>query len=298
VPYILPSALEIRDTIERGGELDAFVMEYQTFIKTDFLSGDDWVFIPYGVPHDNPLYAVGDASPEEIEVLELFAEYAKGAEWQALATDYGFDPPPYPDPMPVPSDPSIPVDAQRLWKENKDPVTAIFVCDVSGSMQGPRIRNVRQGLIEAMAFISEENLVGIVIFDDQVTEVLKIGEFDPKQQRLFAGAAEVSLRVRGGTAMYDAIAVGLHRLLQQQDEYPDSDLKLIVLTDGETMDGLSFDDVSGIIEALGIPVITIGFEADIAELTRVSGLVEGGRSFNATEENVATIMSTIFRGEL
>ena len=56
----------------------------------------------------------------------------------------------------------------------------------------------------------------------------------------------------------------------------DPDLKtiLVVLTDGQTTDGLTFDNVDGVIEGLRIPIYTVGFEADLDELGRVSSLVE------------------------
>ena len=48
---------------------------------------------------------------------------------------------------------------------------------------------------------------------------------------------------------------------------------LVVLSDGETTDGLQFDDVDDVVEGLRIPIYTVGFEADLDELG--SGLFAG-----------------------
>ena len=57
VPFIAMTTLQMRDSVEQGGSLDAFVMEYQTFIKTQALQSG-YEFIPFGIQHDKPLYAV------------------------------------------------------------------------------------------------------------------------------------------------------------------------------------------------------------------------------------------------
>jgi Ca-activated chloride channel family protein len=60
---------------------------------------------------------------------------------------------------------------------------------------------------------------------------------------------------------------------------------------------LEFQEVSGIVEAIGIPVHTIGFEADIAELKRLSGLVEAA-SIDAVEDDVCYKLASMFNAEM
>ena len=190
--------------------------------------------------------------------------------------------------------------AQELWKENKDggrPVTAVFVTDVSGSMrQGNRIQSVRQALNAGLQFIGEDNLVGMVVFNDSVTHVLPIRKFSLEHRGRFAAAID-DMAVGGGTAMYDGVAVALKLLLVELQENPGAKPIVIVLTDGETQDGMSFSDIDHVVAGLRIPIYTIGFEADVAELARLSALVEAV-SINASEDDVEFKIARLFNAQL
>lgn len=294
VPYVALTTLQIRESVEKeNGLLDAFVMEYQTYVNTDSLRSG-FEFIPFGVPHDNPLYAVGDVSPTELETLELFAAHAKEEPLQDLGAEYGFDPPPYTSGVAIPSGETL-IEAQQLWKDKKDgglPVYAVFVTDTSGSMAGTRINAVRRAMESALSFISPETSIGLVEFSDNARKRLGFAEFDLNQQGQFAAAA-VDMNATGGTAMYDGIILGLSMLNDVKATVPDAKLLLFVLTDGETTTGLTFDDTASVIAGLGIPVYTVGFEANLDELGRLSSLVESA-SINASEEDVEFKMASLF----
>jgi Ca-activated chloride channel family protein len=102
---------------------------------------------------------------------------------------------------------------------------------------------------------------------------------------------------RGGTAMYDAVAVGLQQLVEEQALNPDAKTMLFVLTDGETSDGHAFDDVDEIVAGINVPVYTVGFEANIEELGRLSSLVEAA-TLNASEEDVELRIASMFNAQL
>ncbi len=57
VPFVAFTTLQMRDSVRSGGALDAFVMEWQTFAKVPELKSG-YRFVPFGLPHDNPLYGV------------------------------------------------------------------------------------------------------------------------------------------------------------------------------------------------------------------------------------------------
>ena len=93
VPFVALTTLQMRDSVENDtGTLDTFVMEWQTFSNTESLQSG-YQFIPFGARHDNPLYAVGELSAAQSETLAAFAAFAQ-PEYQELAGEYGFDPPP------------------------------------------------------------------------------------------------------------------------------------------------------------------------------------------------------------
>jgi len=109
----------MRDSVERGGSLDAFILEYQTFVNTKTLN-QGYKFIPFGVLHDNPIYAVSSIDRDKKEVLTLFAQYVNSARLKALAKKYGFEPDIAYQPDIKTPDGKILIQAQRLWKEEKD----------------------------------------------------------------------------------------------------------------------------------------------------------------------------------
>ncbi|RLE16162.1 MAG: VWA domain-containing protein [Actinobacteria bacterium] len=294
VPFVALTTLQMRDSVENDtGTLDTFVMEWQTFTNTESLQSG-FEFIPFGVPHDNPLYGVGDLTSAQSEVLELFAEFSEQPEFQELAVEYGFDPPPYTSAVVVPSGSTL-IDVQNIWKDKKDggrTVATVFVVDVSGSMEGTRIDSVQNAMLSAREFIKPGTQVGVVEFNDVTSRRLAVGEFDLNQQAKYAAIAE-DLSPGGGTAMYDGIVLGLKMLEDQRLIDPDVKPILVVLTDGETTDGLQLSDVEGMIEGLRIPIYTVGFEADLEELSRVSSLVEAA-SIDASEQDVEFKIAALF----
>ncbi len=294
VPFVAFTTLQMRESVEKdNGSLDAFVMEWQTFVNTESLRSG-FEFIPFGVRHDNPLYAFDSAPAEQREVLELFADHLAGDELRERAGEYGFAPPDYISDVAVPSGQTL-IRAQQLWKDKKDagrPVYAVFVTDTSGSMSGSRIMAVQQALESSRQFINPEASVGMVEFGDQARKRLEIAPFDLNQQALFAAAVQ-DMDPVGGTAMYDGVMLGLSMLVDQRKVDPRGKYMLIVLTDGETNEGLGFGDVDRVIEGLRIPVFTIGFEADLEQLGQLASLVEAA-SINASEGDVEFKLASLF----
>ena len=294
VPFVALTTLQMRDSVQNDtGTLDAFVMEWQTYANTDSLDSG-FEFIPFGVRHDNPLYAVGDPSAAKVQALEAFAEFGAQPRYADRAADVRFDPAPYQPSIVAPSGGTL-IEAQAIWKDKKDggrPVATVFVVDVSGSMEGTRISAVRTAMLSAREFIKPETRVGLVEFSEVAHKRLGIADFDLNQQARYAAASE-DLSPGGGTAMYDGIVLGLSMLDAERASNPDIKPILVVLTDGETTNGLKFDDVDRIIEGVRIPVYTVGFEADLDELARVSSLVEAA-SIDASESNVEFKIAALF----
>ena len=98
-------------------------------------------FLPFGVAHDNPLYAVGELPAEIMEVLEAFAGFAAETPTRELGRKYGFDPPcrPIRRLSLLPSGGTLIArhsSSGRTKKNAGRPIAAVFLCDVSGSMSG------------------------------------------------------------------------------------------------------------------------------------------------------------------
>ena len=304
VPFIALTTMQMRDAVgspKARGVLDAFVMERQTFVNDEKRQGK-WTFVPFGVRHDNPLYAVAGASNEAKEVLRMFAKHALGEESQTLATRYGFNADnDYAAPYATPSGETL-IGAQKLWKEKKDagkPILAVFVVDVSGSMGGAPIAQVRAALTAGAEFISPTTAVGVVTFSNRVTIVLQPKRFDLQHKGRFLAAVE-ELDDGGGTAMYDAIAVSLRMAREARTgAYSNAKQRLIVLSDGESGNGHDLGDLREVIRGLQIPIYTIAYGkgANRTELTEVAGLAEAA-ALASNEARVAHSIGALLNAQL
>lgn len=90
--------------------------------------------------------------------------------------------------------------AQKLWKEKKNgnkPIAAVFVADVSGSMNGEPLNRLKQSLLTGQKYLGKDNSIGFVSYSDNVTINLPIGKYDTNQQSMFVGAID-SLKQMGG----------------------------------------------------------------------------------------------------
>jgi Ca-activated chloride channel homolog len=298
VPFVALTTMQMRDSVEKDRSLEAFVLEYQTFVQTPSLRSG-YVFIPFGFRHDSPLCTVGRLKPEKREVLELFAKFAHEAQARKLAAEYGFNPPiEWKAPFKLPSGRML-IEAQRLWKQKKDagrPIAAVFVADVSGSMAGTKIQQLRRALIEGGSFIVPENAIGLVSFASNVSILLPVRPFQLVQKSAFQTVAR-HLEAEGNTAMYDGIIVALSMLAEYKKSNPDVRPMLFVLTDGLTNRGLNFEEVVRVITGMRIPIYTIGFEADVKELSRLSSLVEAA-SLSASEADLRYKIGALLNSQM
>ncbi|MEK3714835.1 MULTISPECIES: vWA domain-containing protein [unclassified Paenibacillus] len=285
VPFIASTTLQMREAA-KSGMLDAFVLEYQTFVNAkDLTSG--YVFTPFGVRHDSPLYALGQLPPEKLAIIKKFGEFVQQDKYQKTAADKGFNGlTDYVSEL-APVDGSILSSAQKLWKEKKNgskPIAAVFVADVSGSMAGEPLNRLKESLLKGQKFLGKDNSIGFVSYSSDVTINLPIGKYDTNQQSMFVGAIN-SLQPVGGTATFDGLVVAMKMLKDELAVNPDMKPLIFVLSDGETNEGHSLDDIRGLIETYKIPVYTIGYNANIKALESISSINEAA-NINADTEDV------------
>ncbi|QUL57642.1 VWA domain-containing protein [Paenibacillus tritici] len=285
VPFIASTTLQMREAA-KSGMLDAFVLEYQTFVNAKDLTGG-YVFTPFGVRHDSPLYALGKLPPEKLEIIKKFGEFVQQDSYQKTAADLGFNGlQDYISEL-KPVDGSLLSSAQKLWKEKKDgskPIAAVFVADVSGSMAGEPLNRLKESLLKGQKFLGKDNSIGFVSYSSEVTIHLPIGKYDTNQQSMFVGAIN-SLQATGGTATFDGMVVAMKMLKEELALNPDVKPLIFVLSDGETNEGHSLDDIRGLIESYRIPVYTIGYNANIKALESISSINEAA-NINADTEDV------------
>ena len=297
IPLIAYTTLQLRNSAE-SGILDGFIMEYQTYINSPELK-TDYIFTPFGYRHDSPLYSVGNLSNEKKEILNKFIEFYKQDKYQELAVKDGFNALEDYKCEIENLDGNTILQAQKLWKENKNgdkPIVAVFVADVSGSMEGEPLNELKKSLLNGSRYIGEENSIGLVTYSNDVNINLPIEKFDLNQRSLFTGAVQ-DMDASGGTATFDAIAVAVQILLDEKEKNPDAKLMLFVLSDGETNIGHSLDDLREILESVKIPVHTIGYNANIEALENISRINEA-TSINADSDDVIYKLGSLFNAEM
>ncbi|WP_339221141.1 VWA domain-containing protein [Paenibacillus sp. FSL W7-1279] len=297
VPFTASTTIQMRDAA-KSGMLDAFVLEYQTYVNAaDMKSG--YVFTPFGVRHDSPLYALGKLPQEKLEIIKKFAAFVEQDKYQKMADKKGFNGlNDYQSELEV-VDSSLLPSAQKLWKEKKDgnkPVAAVFVADVSGSMDGEPLNRLKESLLTGQKYLGRDNSIGFVSYSTDVTINLPIGKYDLNQQSMFVGAIN-SLEASGNTATFDGIAVAMKMLQDEMAANPDVKPLIFVLSDGETNVGHSLDDIRELIQAYKIPVYTIGYNANIQALQSISSINEAA-SINADTDDVVYKISQLLNVQM
>lgn len=298
VPFVSYTTMQMRDAVSTGS-LDAFVLEYQTYFNDADLTRN-YVFTPFGVPHNNPMYAVGQLDDSKLQTLKKFTEYAKSEKAQKLATDYGFN-----QNLDYSNedsyDGSTLFSAQKIWKEEKDsgkPIIAVFVTDISGSMAGVPINELRKSLINASGYINSNNYIGLVSYNNDVYKNLEIEKFDINQRAFFNGAVQ-NLSATGGTATCDALLVALDMVLTKKEEIPDAKTMILLLSDGKQNRGTSLGTTTNILENLEVPVYTIGYGEDAEKdaLSKIASINEAA-SITADSDDVVYTLKNLFNSNL
>lgn len=291
----------LRDQAAKG-IIKAMVMEEQAYINTPELS--DYVYTPAGIRHDHPVYTFDYVDQDKQDAVKLFADYCRNDDNQALASRKGFNLHNDYKSQSNGLDGSGYLSAQKIWKQNKDggqPIIAVFVADISGSMAGSPLKALKESLLSTFSFINSDNYIGLVSYADNVHINLTIDRFDSEQRAYFSGAVK-HLDTEGNTATYNAVLVALKLMLDKKEEIPNAKMMLFVLSDGDQNTGYDLDRITPIISGLKIPVYTIGYNLQdnsraANELKKLSSINEA-TLINATSEDIVNHMRNLFNVEL
>lgn len=287
----------LRDSAKKG-IINAMVMEEQAYINTPALK--DYIYVPEGMRHDHPLYTFSWTSEENREAVREFAEYILSNDMQNLAKEKGFNRNDDYKAAHEARDGATYLAAQKIWKENKTggkPIVAVFICDISGSMDGEPLNTLKTSLVHASEYIGDSHYVGLVSYSSDVTVNLDIAAFDAMQRAKFAGEVK-NLYASGSTATYDAVLVGAKMIAEKMAELGDVKPLLFVLTDGEQNEGYPLDRVTGVIEGLSIPVYTIAYNySDNGDLEQLSGINEAA-TIKAGTDDIVNQLRNLFNANM
>lgn len=169
------------------GIIKAMVMEEQAYHNAPELR--DYVYTPAGIRHDHPVYTFDYVSDEKQAAAKLFVDYCLSAEAQKIADSKGFNLHNDYVEQSAGLDGAGYLAAQKIWKANKDggkPIIAVFVADISGSMDGEPLNALKESLIATSSYISSDHYIGLVSYSDNVYINLPIGQFDDTQRAYFS----------------------------------------------------------------------------------------------------------------
>lgn len=258
-PPMAPTTAALVNWAEQG-IITAMVMEEQAYRNKPTLK--NFVYVPLGIRHDHPVYTFDYVSKEKQEVARAFVEYCLSDEAQKIADKKGFNLHDDYKSQDTGLDGAGYLAAQRIWKLNKDggkPVVAVFVADVSGSMEGDPLRALKDSLLAASNFINSDNYIGLVSYSSKVYIDLPIERFD-NMQRVYFTSAVKAMDKGNLTATYDAVLVALDMLAQKAKEMPDAKMMIFVLSDGNERGGTySLSSITGLVSGMEIPIYTIGY---------------------------------------
>lgn len=186
---------------------------------------------------------------------------------------------------------------QQSWAFVKKQADILVLIDISGSMSGDRIEQAQEAAITFINNMESTNRVGLSVFNERLEERIPLGHLESNKDRLISSIR--SLRVSGGTAMYDSI----YQVVRQMNEEDDSDRirAIIILSDGEdtSQGGRTLNDVINSIQASREtmnPVIVIpvayGSNADINALNSIAR-ASSTRVQSGDPENILNILEII-----
>ena len=300
-PPVAYTTSELQQSAAKG-LIKAMVMEEQAYVNTPELK--EYVYTPVGIRHDHPVYTFGYVSKEKQEAAKLFVDFCLNSESQKLATQKGFNLHNDYKEQRTGLDGFGYLSAQKIWKTNKNggqPIIAVFVADISGSMAGEPINAMKNALLAASAYINSDNYVGLVSYADEVHIDLPINNFDEEQRAYFSGAVK-ALDIEGGTATYDAVLIALKMMIDKQKEVPNAKMMLFVLSDGAQNRGYNLNRVAPIVGGLKVPIYSIGYNlydesSATEELKRLSNINEASL-INANSEDLVNQLRNLFNTQL
>jgi len=179
---------------------------------------------------------------------------------------------------------------RKSWDDVRKRVRVLLVLDISGSMDGEKLTQVKAAATAVLDVFSPKDQVGLWAFSDRIYHLVSIEQVGHQ-----AGPRRAELRdhidrlvASGGTALYRVTKDAVGEVQTTWD--PMRINAVVLLTDGQNSDPTN-NDLNGLLHLLSIqpatttvPVFTIGYGdgADMETLKRISQ-ASTGRSYNAPD---------------
>jgi Ca-activated chloride channel homolog len=199
----------------------------------------------------------------------------------------------------------------NFLSEVRVPGSSRYVLDLSGSMDGDRIKGLKDAMLllasdakaERYARFQNREEVGIITFSDQpsATRVFQMGTSSAQNTATRAEIAQFvqPMKAGGGTAIFSSVQQALLELSKERNQNTDKHYYTVVLmTDGENNRGLDLTEFRDWFNSQGesvrgIRVFPILFgEGSPAELNQLADMT-GGRVFDSRSKALAAVFKEI-----
>lgn len=305
---------------ERGNQFLGAAVMYESDVVAN--SGGEIVPIyplegTFLANHPACLNSTADAATQE--AAQIFRDYLLDVEAQQLAVNHGLRPvnqnvtigPPLDEshgvdlnePQIIFDSPSVETlySVQELWQSARKDVNLVMLLDVSGSMSGDKIDNMRQAAIQFVEQMGDEDFITIIAFSHELPLIVDHQQVGQARDQIISAISR--LDAQGDTALYDAVGSGALKIGETTS--PQATNALVVLTDGQDTYSYRYDFNQDLIDmAAGndTTVFTIAY-GDDADQDVLSSLAFGanGNFFLGDEASIAAIydeMSAAFGGSV
>lgn len=180
----------------------------------------------------------------------------------------------------------------QTWQNVRKRVNVLLVVDISGSMEGEKLAAVQDGLILFLSNLGDDDQVGILVFNDQISRLTELSPLGPKRQWV---EGEID-RLQAGfkTVLRDVTLEALEEVTAVHD--PQRINAVVLMTDGlDTASQHSEKELLRTLESsaaseevVRIFTIAYGNDADKDLLDRIANAT-GGRMVEGTPENIRRI---------
>jgi Ca-activated chloride channel family protein len=270
---------------------------------------------------DYPLMLLNNAKRADYDKLLAFvrsAAFQKPMTQQTfrkpVAAEVAFDAKLYPSTLielPFPARLAV-IDAvlQAFDDQIRRPADSSFVLDISGSMGGERLAQMKTALLGLtgvdntlsgrFARLREREKISLLAFDDSVRPAQNFTlQAQQREQAEQAIRGYVNaLQASGGTAVFSAAQSAYQAALARRKLDAGRFYSVVLLTDGVSNQGLSSDEFAAWYGALpeadkGLRIYAIQFGEARAEQLEALASLTGGRVFNATRTPLAQVFKEI-----
>lgn len=252
--------------------------------------GTFWHEHPFSIP-------IADwVTDEQRAAAKVFAEYVRSEAVQRKIMEQGFRPVNPKVPIGYPIAPELGVDpnqpatvlavpdpdviaaVQASWQYVKKQGDILLVIDISGSMGGDKIDQVRTAAVKFLDAMPKQNRLGLTVFNDRAQELVPPGLVEDVSGEIRADIE--GLQAKNGTALYDTLIQTVEELQTTAATADNRDRirAIVLLSDGQ--DTASSSTLNQVIAKISeartgrSPVLIIpvayGSDADIGSLNSIA----------------------------